>query len=209
MIKVGSNEVIFPYSKIYVGDTLVWQDAQPASFPTYIEADGTQVISTGIDGNAAYKVEADFELTYVVSSGASGVLFGNTNTYGYDMYGRFAYRGPRRMTYVTVNTADLNRHQMVMNNGDDKYYFDNAEVTAVGTNAKFSSGNICIFSSTNVGDINRIKAKLYSFKITDTSTNTVVCNMVPVVDTNGKAGLYDSVSGNIFYDYFGGTFAYA
>lgn len=126
------------------------------------------------------------------------------------MYGRFGYKRGSRTTYVSVNTADLNRHQIIMNNGDNKYYFDNVETTTVGTNAYFRDvSNICIFSTTTATAFARIKAKLYSFKITDTSTDTVVCNMVPVVDTNGKAGLYDSVSGKILYDSFGGTFAYA
>lgn len=78
MIKVGTSEVTFPYSKIYVGSTEVWTSATPAFYPTYIEADGTQAINTGIAGNATYKVEVDFELTYLASSGTSGNLFGNS-----------------------------------------------------------------------------------------------------------------------------------
>ena len=177
---------------------------------TIIESTGTQYIDTGISGSANLKVETDFQLANTTDS---GTIFGNYTSSnllvsGYSNGGKFSYPGNRRPVNITINTPDLNRHTIIFNNGDNKYYFDGAEVTAAGTAAYFySNANIFLFNYYGALSVS-ISAKIYSFKITDTSTDTVLINMVPVLDGNGVPCMWDTVSQTFFYNQGTGDFLY-
>lgn len=219
MIKIGSNEVTFPYSKIYLGSTLVWQNT-PTPTPTYvnyIEGTGTQYVDTGVAPLSTYKAEIDFELT---DTSVWGTIFGqnyasNYRDQCYRCDGKFAYNsGSSRARTATVNTPDTNRHTIVYNDSS-KYYLDNTEVTAVGTNAKWhtsglSAGNIFLFHfvdnsalTTSIG-----KGKIYGFKVTDTTYNTVVLDLKPALDNDNVPCFFDTVSNTFKYDCNGNTFLY-
>lgn len=242
MIKVGSNTVIFPYSKIYVGDTLVWQNTPPAPapafFPDYIEATGTQYIDLNYtpDPNGYDVIETEFALTDA-SQGTGAVLFGRTDltaNYGQPVSSvtnstyrgdgtRYYYRGRRLNETVTINTPDTNKHTYKEHsaNGGTQHIvtFDGADITCsyqmaydyLFANKYVENGTYMDSTPYTIIKAEKfIKAKIYGFKVTNSTTlgDTVTLDLTPVVDTNGDVGMYDSVSGTIFYNAGTGTFLY-
>lgn len=226
MIKIGSNEVTLPYSKMYLGSTLVWQNTPPAptpaSYPDWLEATGTQYIDTQYELLDTDTVEIEFALTDTSQSTTAclcgrGSLISSSPVNGtlYDLYRangtKYAQWGSGRgqKETTTLNTPDLLKHTLKDTRSIKTITFDGTDITYTRysyADYLFAEKYTDLTTST-IEASHFIKAKIYSFKVTDASNN-VVLDLVPVVDTNGDVGMYDSVSGTIFYNAGTGTFLY-
>lgn len=225
MIKVGSNTVTFPYSKIYVGDTKVWeaQAPGPSQYLNYIESTGTQYIDTNFSASSTDTAEIEFELTdttqtlsnyltgsYHFVSGTATIISASSLYRGDGI--RYAAWGSRRTQSetLTVSTPDLNKHTIKDDRTNMTIYFDG---TSAGTYThNFSDDYIYLFaarseSGTTIDPSGKIKARIYSFKVTD-SNNQKLIELVPVLDGNGVPCMWDTVSQTFFYNQGTGDFLY-
>lgn len=213
MIKVGTSEVTFPYSKIYVGDTQVYPTPQALS--PYLESDGTQSIVTGLSGiSANNRIEFDFKFlsnsyTDIVPYLVNGAV--RRSTFG--LVSPDFYCAPYPWTMVWDNglnklaEPDTNRHLLVFGSGTNAsfgVYFDGVQVAHASTGAVGGSVN-----SFNVFNTN-CSARIYSLKVYNSLSESsgLLLDLVPTLDGNNVPCLHDNVSGTNYYDSNGGTFVY-
>ena len=214
MIKVGSNTVTFPYSKIYIGDTQVYPTPQTLS--PYLESDGTQQIVTGLNVGDSNRVEIDFKFLDNTYTGtqwlAGGGIQSGRKYYSYSAVNSdfTAKANAKTLSWLNglnklADPPDTNRHTVIW--GDDQYSQWRIQLDGVGV-ASYGGGMAAGTPPFNL--FTDCQARIYSLKVYSTSSvsSTLLLDMTPTLDGNNAPCMYDSVSGNYFYDNNGGTFVY-
>ena len=176
----------------------------------YLESTGTQWIDTGIPENTVYKIEAEFKVIDLYGSSpcmVSGtieqfMLCNHVNQTKAILY----YRGgvvastyyPDKITLPQnkYNTFVMGAGNVTVNGAVVKTYTDNGAFSE-------TTSNLSVFSAP--GGSRPSKMALKSLKIYG-SGGSLVRNFTPVIDKDGKAGLYDEVSGTVFYNSGSGKF---
>ena len=182
--------------------------ALPAGYQQveYIESNGTQYFDTGIVGKSGVSVEAKFMLT----TDANGSLFGNRQTDNTRFWPAMWFKGSGSNIWQwnatvnvdtlagTVNKNTLYTTYFVSNSSG--WTFDvNGERVSSGTQVGSNTNNVWMFG-TNDGRTNTLQypfvGKAYYAKIWQ--NGTLVRDFIPVKDSSGKFGMYDTVN-NRFY----------
>ena len=176
----------------------------------YIESSGTQYINTGIVPKTTTRVVVDFSLTTTAGGQWNG--WGSTGSkesffFGAAKAGTFHISLSGDWTNTDTGIAiDTSRHAVDMSMSALK--FDGEEFVNASSSpfSNAASGNtLYLFAmhqgwSPGIGSYSSMR--LYSCQIYD--GETLVRDFVPVVqDSDGQAGLYDTVSGTFFAN--GGT----
>ena len=187
--------------------------SKPDAFVEYVQANGNQYVDTGVDGRANIKSEMDAEWTEgncLLGSHSGG---GNQNLclllQNLSGIGGQAGNSGEAKSLVSLNAV---RHLMVSEAmGGEKF-----KVTVDGGTPATSGGNVStglnngrsiwVFASNNSGSPwGNSKGKVYGLKLWRTGADGV-CRIqrhfIPCVKDN-RAGLYDAVSGVIFYSHSG------
>lgn len=224
MIKVGTSDVTFPYSKIYVGDTKVWeaQAPGPSQYLNYIESTGTQYIDPNIDSfEGGDTIEIDFQLTDDAQGSNTYLLGMKTGQTGISTYvEEYKYTGAgtrywgsgRRHTTININTPDTLRHTLKYNLATTTITFDGTDITYSPNNTNggylFAGEQRLLSGSEYIRTpIGNIKARVYSFKVKNIYAQTTL-ELVPVLDGNGVPCMWDTVSQTFFYNQGTGDFLY-
>lgn len=188
---IGVRYITLQYTK---------DDAPPIHYIEYIESSGTQYINTGITPS----IDSSFEITLgsVDPLGGERAIF-STGTYSTGTYlmtqdtnNALTWYYPGKATVLSDYT---NKHKVELYRGritvDDEIIADNTNTSAT------TFGNITIFNVEN----DRFSAyKLYGFNIYD--NGDLVFEGLPAKDPDGIPCLYDTVSGEYFYNAGTGSF---
>ena len=176
----------------------------------YIEGTGTQHINTEVKTKQSLKIECIFSGNKTGTllfgarkdGGSDGLIWGaNSSTGVYCSFG-----GATRTSHTTVNTVDDKKHKVVLSN--EVYTIDdvNQSLPNRGTFSNFYDIYLFTWNNANVVDTRKFKGKVYNFKIYD--NNVLIRDMIPVLDKNGIACMYDKVNKEFYYNQGKGEFLY-
>lgn len=209
MIKIGSTEVNFPYSKIMVGEDKVYPSGG-ATIVNYIEGTGHQCISPSNLSIplTSRKWEIKFQLTDL-TLGDNGTILGSlSGTSRYPMLNQLYTTGGNRIYSFrsdseTINitpTPDTNQHTILVDFDNQTIKYDN-ETPQSYTFPPTNQNILACASQTTALYVNGryAKAKIYYFKVYD-NNNTLLYNFLPAIDENNKVCLYDSTSDLYLYN---------
>lgn len=160
----------------------------------YLESSGTQHIDLG------YTTELpslEHDLTFENLSNGS-VVFGNSNTSATTTHiGRTTSNSPWRISYYYMGTLVEGNHykgdkiSAVVNNANGEIVEDGITLATI-TGSSGSARLIMFGAFSNGGNIDHANARIYSYKQTNLSTDTIVYNLVPCYrTTDDVAGFYD------------------
>ena len=208
------------YNKKKIFDTTIekTQEVKPAEKPylhevEYIESTGTQWINTDYIPSGNFSVEAVMQATPGQGNrnlfGASGGSSGEPT----DKFYAFNIYDDNRLEYKTYASPDANWQIVEFPEMCDKNKYEMSSSGIFINDQKlvdFPGGEcnvtnpVMVFKRSTSGGAAGL-GKVYSFKIKD-SAGELVRDMIPVVDNEGKAGLYDKISKQIFYNQGSGDF---
>ena len=182
--------------------------SKPDAFVEYVESNGSQWVDTGVDGRAGVKSEADIDW---ISGAPLGVIGNSHCLLLQDLSGIGGQaRGSGEVkTGVAVNSG---RHLIVSEVGNDSKMTVTVDGTTSATSANNASGStgvtIWMFAAHNYnngGAWGAARSKFYGLKLWQTGSDGI-CRLqrhfIPCVK-DSRAGLYDAVSGVIFYSHSG------
>jgi len=224
-LKLGNSSVKTPYSKMYVGDTLVYTSEAPTPYTevSYLESTGTQYLITPVTMSANYDFEIEFQYNdnsvagYIGGNGYQGTrrvvggmrFYCPETTVGYFYYAKY---GLASLARQFVAYTDLLKHKLSFIN--NALYFDDTLVTDLtGTSFQYGTDRTFYLFTTPTNntttDIQTIAlARIYSFSVTDNTTNNKVLDLIPVLDSENVPCMYDKVSGTFLYNQGTGVFNY-
>lgn len=177
----------------------------------YLESTGTQYVNTGIIPDSTTRWELDIAITELVATGDSINGLGPTNNIdcrfgiGYSAYTGFVggfYFGIGKNGYK-VGTADTNRHKFFIDLKNEEYGMDDYSET-FSTTYVAGTYPMYLFARNYNGVSGYLKQKLYGCKIY--KNDVLVCDLVPVLDKNNVACLYDKITRRYFYNKGTGVF---
>ena len=108
------------------------------------------------------------------------------------------FGGNTQKNNTTVNTIDDKKHAVVLSN--EVYTIDNVNqiLPNRGTFTEFYNIYLFTWNNANKADNRCFKGKVYDFKIYD--NDVLVRDMIPVLDKNGVACMYDKVNKKFYYN---------
>lgn len=173
----------------------------------YIESTGTQYIDTGVK---PYITETDIKFAFSSLDNDKTILGSyndNNNRYypvSIDGGGNITIRN-RSNTQIYGIQKDTNTHHIIYNDMQNDVYFDEVNVGKVTNLTTSDTRSLTLFArhSSNIEAYS--KAKIYYCKLCE--NGILVRNFIPCYrNSDGEAGLYDTVN-NVFYTNQGtGTF---
>ena len=176
----------------------------------YIEGTGTQHINTEVKTKQSLKIECIFSgnkvstLLFGARKTASldGLVWGFNNT----DHAHSGFGGSTKQNSTTINTIDGKKHTVVLSN--EVYTIDdvNQSLPNRGTFSNFYDIYLLTWNNANVADTRKFKGKVYNFKIYD--NNVLIRDMIPVLDKNNVACMYDKVNSKFYYNSGTGDFLY-
>lgn len=187
----------------------------------YLESTGTQYINTGLLSTADSKVDIVYGFTSMESGAANNcAIFGGrnnstTNTFTFfkiasqtPQYFRFDYNSQPIVgtaTEMTWNTSSKYRFQY---NGTSCITTNTTTGESVTSTrdpgSTFTTSPITLFAVNTNNQVGQfMSGRIYKYWYTD-GTNTI--DLIPVLDWNGVACMYDKVSGQLFYNQGSGDF---
>ena len=182
----------------------------------YIESTGTQYIDTGVCLSNNHSVEISFQMT-TTRQKRTGIFGGlcNANTVSSESdYGRYGmlthynnayYEAGYGKTNVVQNVGTQNLNKCLFYQNKNKIYMDGTLVKTFSA-ATFRMGLSAYLGSFRYTTYSPSKAKYYYAKFWD--GDTLVRDLIPVLDWNMKPCMYDKVTGTKFYNEGTGEFKY-
>ena len=184
----------------------------------YLESTGTQYIDTGVKGTTTtIGVDVEWEFSNadsdmcIFSSRSNQIsntftlfwLKTSNNRARFDASGQIFFNdsintSSNQLYRFTYKSADGDAVMYNLTNG-------NSETKTVGRITTLSTNNLYLFSSRDAGMVVSY-IKMYYFKLYD--GDTLLRDMIPVLDWDMKPCMYDKVSGQLFYNQGTGEFLY-
>lgn len=178
-----------------------------------LRSTGTQYIDTEFKPNSNARIIVRAKITYFLTTFVFGSRISATNSnFCGLMEKQTANLGYYRLDYskavnrlIKITDYDNDIHYFEINKG--KLFFDNVEYQAK-SKAEFQSNyNLVLFGVNTAGTITKSnKINIYDCKIYD--NDILIRDMIPVLDKNGVACMYDKVNKKFYYNSGTGTFLY-
>lgn len=173
----------------------------------YIESVGAQFIRTDVIGRNGLKAELDIMLTV---ANRAEFLFGSRAAVGQAAFSiyrpgtRFRWDYGNSVTTLGGNQfADHNtRYKLYMD--DNKFYVDGV-LASEGSPSVFSSGRELTICCVAGGSSSWAHMRVYGCKIWD-ENNVLLCDLIPVLLSNGVPCMYDKVAEEYFLNQGSGVF---
>lgn len=175
----------------------------------YLESTGTQYIDTGIPPSSDMSIETNFRCTKLVESGMAHwapVMGADT---GWDYRGFGVHIRVQTVKYAPTSAPNLHDYPFVVG-VDYNFVLDNG-VCKVNEEVLFTDSRnfeinypIYIFANNRPNELQTCNARFRYFKIA--KGGTLVLDLIPVLDNNNVACMYDEVSGEFFYNQGTGSF---
>lgn len=191
----------------------VLKDLKPYTEVEYIESTGTQWIHTGIfpnDNTVKCEVKIAYSSTSTGQLMGSGVS-GNTRfNFGIESGRfRFGFGGGWFDANSAVLTVDTEPHVFVLDANTKTGSIDGVPQATTNTYTPTGKNVLMLFArgvSSSAESSNRTRGKMYYAKIWD--KGVLVRDLIPVLDKNNVACMYDKVSKEFFYNQGSGSFLY-
>ena len=184
--------------------------SKPDSFVEYVESNGSQWVDTGVDGRAGVKAEADIDW---ISGNAPLAVYGNGHCFLLQALGTIGGQALGSGEVKTGIALDSGRHLIV----SEVPAGSKMTITVDGTTTAQSAGNVSASGNTGMtiwmfaahhysgSQWGEGASKFYELKLWRTGSDNVrriQRHFIPCLK-GGRAGLYDAVSGVIFYSHSG------
>ena len=180
----------------------------------YIESSGTQYIDTLYMPNTYTSIEmkaSNFSDDSFAASPTGTWLCGARQGYLNRAFGFYYNQSSRQMYYAfgnqmpNVSYNSLYDGEKVIKADSTGLYIDNTLLVRMTSNAFTSPVTLLLFALNNNGSaISRTSYRLHYFKILE--GDTIIMDLIPIVDKSGVACMYDKVSGEFFYNQGTGDF---
>lgn len=198
-IKLGSNNFVPQgISKVYYGNTLIWQSILPAGYTAaeYISASGRQYIVTDIYLNSNSKVTADLYFTGT-SGNVYGCYSGSSATDNFCYYGGSnSVKGYLRFDGDLVREFAPSRNTRYLIEHDANGFAVNGSIEATFEDNTFTCSNP--FYICNLANSSAAKFTGRIYRLTITEGQTTIADFIPAQNPNSIFGLYDLI-GKQFY----------
>lgn len=185
---------------------------EPVALPSgytqleYLQSTGTQYIDTGFKPNQDTRVVC--KTVCQVSSAANWVYGARTS----NSSNQYTFLGASAGTYASgfataavYFPSSLNTTNPIVVDKNKTVTTINGGNAATNTAATFTAPvNLALFAVNTNGTISYGKVKLYYVQIYD--NGTLIRNMVPVKNSSGTLGMYDTVNGVFYTNAGSGTF---
>lgn len=171
----------------------------------YIEATGTQYINTNIkfEDTTEFYLKCSFNTT---NQQWNGIGHDDTNRFMMGILNNkfSAALGNIKSTSVT---ADNRLHEFLLSNKNKKFCIDNDEYINFDNRARILDGKEVIGIGARLsGNFYYCNEKIYSAKIY--KNNILEIDLIPCLDDNNIACMYDNVTKSTFYNCGSGDFLY-
>ena len=163
----------------------------------YVESTGAQYVDTGVKPTSDWSFDIDFAVTTVNSGNNQGLMGGNwawNDTWLFQNRDGVIYFNTDGKTVANVE-KDVMYHTSYAN-GTTVTSNETYSLTATGLPKNYARGNLAVFAADATGS-NKSKMRLGGLKLFD--NGVLVRQFIPVLDTDGVAALYDTVTGQTFY----------
>jgi hypothetical protein len=188
------------------GYTFTGWKLMPLTQIEYLEATGTQWIDTGVSVGTGSIVEVKYKFNHPASSWRS--LYGNTRIgnsrymFSFTMNYDSQMLSPSYDVFYDIRyNVDTDVH--TVRQESENFYIDNVLVHAAQQSVFTNPSTLCLFSRER-GALPFI-GNIYFAKIWD-SNNTLVRDMIPVLDEDGTPCMFDTVEGKFYYNAGTGQF---
>ena len=193
---------------ILLGDETLWPDALPFEYQRveYLESTGTQYINTGIVASNDTGISINYRYTQSGNAPICGVLqrVGERT----DSFLVTSYNGQTSSTLLMAHsgalfsgdniTLNVDYHCKINYLNDGSFYLDGKRVGEVGQNGLINAP-ILIFARLNSQDNTKAVSKSRIYYVEFTEGDAVSHKFIPCRrKSDGKLGMYDSVSGAFF-----------
>ena len=187
--------------------TAAWSD-KPLPYPrrvAYLESHGTEWIDTGIIPTKATSCKLDGQFRKVNETQINGV-FDSHGPLGFDIGISAGKWFARRFGVNTLKiTADTNRHVFEIISDESAFSIDGTKYNLQFSTGSFSK-SIYLFARNDLVITFYCTLALYGFSVRE--NNTLIQDLIPVLDLSGRPAMYDEVSGQFFYNQGTGEFTW-
>lgn len=175
----------------------------------YLESTGTQYIVLNYYPNQDTSVEVEYLTTY----NSKQWIYGARTQYLKNAFGILTENTARIMyAYANINSyhdiedvSNIKQHDYFISN---TAYHNNALIHAFDNSTFTSNSKMAVFGlmSNNVLDNRLFRGKIYSFTISE--KGVVLFNLIPVLDIDGVACMYDTINHQFYYNQGSENFNY-
>ena len=215
----GTVTVMFDFTRLKGGLGEVQEDNYyflPNGYQEleYIESTGTQYIDTGLYANEYPNLIVEMEGNYTINNG-SQYIFGagdNGNAKSYILLGQTSSLGfigqiGIAWTEKSIMTADTQKHKFILDALSNVATIDSTSVNMDANNIRLINYKYFLFALDISNSIyNRSWFRMNYCKIMN--NDIIIRDYIPVLDNNNVPCLYDTVTGNTFYNQGTGDFLY-
>ena len=178
----------------------------------YLESHGTEWIDTGIIPTEATSCKLDGQFRIVNVTQINVVYDDSDGSLGFDIGVNNGKWFARRFGINTLAiTADTNRHVFEIISDESAFSIDGTKYNLNFSHGSFSK-SIYLFArndleiSDHVNIMFYCKLALYGFSARE--NDTLIQDLIPVIDLSGRPAMYDEVSGQFFYNQGTGEFTW-
>ena len=174
----------------------------------YLESHGTEWIDTGIIPTKATSCKLDGQFRRVNATQINGVFDNLHGFLGFDIGIHAGKWFARRFGANTLETtADTNRHVFEIISDESAFSIDGTKY-----NLKFDYGSfsksIYLFARNDIQPQTLFYCNLALYGFSARENDTLIQDIIPVLDLSGRPAMYDDVSGQFFYNQGTGEFTW-
>lgn len=209
-IKLGSKNIIFDKNKVI-----------PDNYKRceYLESTGTQYIDTEVLPSNNTGIDIRFRVLQYENKeipdqytcfifGGESAWQGSSFDFQAGKYGLVYNKTKVGTEYNTETLSDFNKDVHDLKIINQQYYFDNNfqyDLLNINTNEWNANSSIILFGIKRNNNIQRLdSAKIYCCKLYN--GENLERNLIPCLDSNNRPCMYDTVSGQTFYNQGTGEF---
>lgn len=171
----------------------------------YIESTGTQYIDLGIRGNQDSRIDLKIQPTSVQAKAAIfGHFGGNYSSYYLYSSGSELFQ----VGYKYFSDSNVAIETIIYNISNEKNIFNinEYEYSLPSITGNFETGSNLLLFNISGGNYTGLPMKLYSFKLYNNTD--LIRDCIPVIDSSGRPGLYDTVTKEFYTNQGTGEFLY-
>ena len=177
----------------------------------YLESHETEWIDTGIIPTEATSCKLDGQFRKVNVAQINGVFDSLGGTIGFDIGINSGKWFARRFGANTLAiTADTNRHAFEIISDESAFSIDGTKYNLMFSSGSFSK-SIHLFVRNDVdagNNSNKFYCNLDLYGFSARENDTLIQDLIPVLDLSGRPAMYDEVSGQFFYNQGRGEFTW-
>ena len=173
----------------------------------YLESHGKEWIDTGIIPTEATSCKLDGQFRKVNVTQINGVFDNSDGGIGFDIGINGGKWFARRFGANTLKTtADTNRHVFEIISDESAFSIDGTKYNLTFSFGSFSK-SLYLFARNDIGIVTFFcNLALYGFSVRE--NDTLIQDIIPVLDLSGRPAMYDEVSGQFFYNQGTGEFTW-